>query len=264
MPTGIVTLLSDFGIHDPFVGVMKGVILSHFSEAQIVDLTHAIPAQDIACGAFWLAKSVKWFPVGTVHVAVVDPGVGSARAALAAVANGQILLGPDNGLLAETLARSSVSSVYAVDVARLGLSPPSSTFHGRDVFAPVAAELAAARIEPADVGPALAAHVATPLPVARVRAGAIEGEVVLADHFGNLLTNIESEQLSQFTGPRVHIAQTELGLSSTYSDVAAGELVALVNAFGVLEVACRGASAAQRLGAGRGTLVCVRRVLAPP
>ncbi len=147
-PSGLITLTTDFGHEGPFVGVMKGVIWGRFAEARLVDLTHEILAHWPAEAGFWLSRSHRYFPHGTVHVAVVDPGVGTSRSNLVVQADGHLFLAPDNGLLAPVVARAKEALIVrmsAASLGRLGIHRPSATFHGRDVFAPVAAELAAGR-----------------------------------------------------------------------------------------------------------------------
>jgi len=256
-PSGIITLLTDFGTRDPFAGVMKGVIWARFSDARIVDLTHEVPPQDIAFGAFWLERSLHWFPPGTVHVAVVDPGVGSDRRALAARAGDQYLLGPDNGVLAAALERARDVEVRALDLVQLELVTHGRTFHGRDVFAPIAAELAARRWSLGDLGPSVADFCASPLPQPRVVVGAVEGEVVAVDRFGNLMTNIEADLVSRVVNPRIQIGDEVLGLVGTYADIRPGEVAGLIDSFDVLEIAERDGSAARRLGAHSGARVRV-------
>lgn len=252
--SGIVTLLTDFGLSDPFVGIMKGVILSRFRDASLIDLCHGIPPQSVVDAAFWLERSYGWFPPGTVHVAVVDPGVGSARQILAARAHGHVFLAPDNGLLATSLTGPG-TEVRAVDAGRLGLGTPSATFHGRDVFAPIAADLASGALVFTDVGPparALPCVLAAP----RVEAGVVLGAVVTVDRFGNLITNLERATLEAVGARRVSIGGRDVTLRRTYTDAATGELVALINAFDVLELAVRDGSAERQLGLGRGAPVC--------
>lgn len=254
---GIVTLLTDFGLSDPFVGIMKGVILSRFAGAQIVDLTHGIPPQSVAEAAFWLERSHAWFPPGSVHVAVVDPGVGSERRILVVEACQQLFLAPDNGLLADRLL-ASASSVRALDLARLSLPPPSATFHGRDLFAPVAADLASGALAPADLG-----EPTQPLPcIVRppsVDAEAVHGEVVTVDRFGNLITNLGRPLVEAERARYVLLAERAIPLARTYADAAPGDLVALINAFDVLEIARRDGNAEAHLGLGRGARVSLPR-----
>ncbi|HWO12599.1 MAG TPA: SAM-dependent chlorinase/fluorinase [Polyangiaceae bacterium] len=251
--SGIITLLTDFGLSDPFVGIMKGVILSRFRAASVVDLCHGIPPQSVADGAFWLERSYRWFPPGTVHVAVVDPGVGSERRILAARRDGHIFLAPDNGLLAASLTGVG-AELRALDPGRLGLPAPSATFHGRDVFAPFAAELASGGLAFADVGaPAIAEPCVLAAP--RLEAGALCGAVVTVDRFGNLITNLDRTSLEATGARRVLVGGREVPLRRTYADVAHGELLAVINAFEVLELAIRDGSAERQLGLGRGTPV---------
>src|SRR5262245_23209683 len=144
-PSGIVTFLTDFGARDPYVGVMKGMVLRQHPKAILVDLGHEVPPQDVTAGAFWLGAAIGRFPAGTVHVAVVDPGVGTERRLLAAAAHEAFWLAPDNGLLTHVLAQDPKADVRAIDLAHLNLRPESRTFHGRDVFAPVAGWLSGGR-----------------------------------------------------------------------------------------------------------------------
>jgi S-adenosylmethionine hydrolase len=253
-PSGVITLLTDFGLSDPFVGVMKGVILSRFPNARVVDLCHGIRPQAIAEGAFWLERCHGWFPQGTVHVAVVDPGVGSARRVLAASISGHYFLLPDNGLLAESLTERHGARVLEVDLSKLGIVPASATFHGRDVFAPVAGGLASGARHFEALGvPTRPLPSLLPLP-RRTPYGAA-GEVLCVDHFGNLITNLD-EALARQTGAReLRIAGQSIPWLRTYADAAPGALLALINAFGVLEIAARDGSAESRLNVSRGAAV---------
>ena len=262
-PSGIVTLLTDFGINDPFVGVMKGVVLSRFRAAQLVDLAHGVSPQDVREGSFWLARSVPWFPPGTVHVAVVDPGVGSERRALAARCDDQIVLAPDNGLLSGVVARSARSAVHVIEPARFDLPPLSSTFHGRDLFAPVAAELASGRRGLDAVGPMQMAPAPPSVVPPRQTDGAVEGTVVVVDRFGNLITDIDAAMVGPLGQVQVRIADRLLELRRTYADARSGELVALINAFGTVEVARRDGDASRTLGLGRGQAVRVQKAAKP-
>ena len=259
-PSGVVTLTTDFGLKDPFVGVMKGQLLARFPRVCMVDLTHEIPAHWPAEAGFWLARSFRYFPAGTVHVAVVDPGVGSAREFAAVEAEGHVFLAPDNGLLAAVL--ESASPVTARRVAapvleRIGIALPSATFHGRDVFAPLAAELAAGRLQPAELGEPVTDLVPGWLEEPAVGPSQVMGVVVTVDHFGNLITNIDARHLRRLAHPVIRVAGHELPLRRTYSDARPGEYLALVNSFGVLEIARAERSAAEGLGLARGAPVQV-------
>jgi S-adenosylmethionine hydrolase len=260
-PNGIITLLTDFGLSDPFVGMMKGVILSRFPVARVVDLTHGVPPQDVAAGAFWLERTYPWFPPGTVHVAVVDPGVGTSRAQVVAQAHGHYFVAPDNGIIAGVAASDPNAEVRRFTSSALGLGTPSSTFHGRDLFAPVGADLASGRLrlgavgEPGtlEVGPLVAARTASTDEVA--------GRVVVVDHFGNLITDIEAPEVARVDQAEIVVAGeavSVLPLGGSYASVASGELTALVNAHGTIEIAVRDGNAATRLGVGPRAEVRVR------
>jgi S-adenosyl-L-methionine hydrolase (adenosine-forming) len=258
-PPGIITLLTDFGLSDPFVGIMKGVILSRFPAAQIIDLSHGVPPQAVAEAAFWLERSHAWFPAGSVHVAVVDPGVGSARPILALEARGQRFLAPDNGLLADSLLASPGARLHRVDLerldrARLALPAPSATFHGRDIFAPIAAALASGALDLPDLGgPGSALPCVLPAPARE--AESIRGQVVTVDRFGNLITNLGRDLVEAQRCRYVLLGERSIPIARTYSEALPGELLALVNAFEVIEIARRDGSAETHLGLGRGAPV---------
>ncbi|HTW38616.1 MAG TPA: SAM-dependent chlorinase/fluorinase [Steroidobacteraceae bacterium] len=266
-PSGVITLTTDFGLEDPFVGVMKGRILARFASARIVDLTHAIPAQRPLEAGFWLARCFEYFPQGTVHVAVVDPGVGTARAIVCILVAGHALLAPDNGLLAAVWARhpqAETIELAAPRLAALGIERVSATFHGRDIFAPVAAELACGRCAPEGLGeprqgPSGGTHPTgeVPGPLQRGRRS-VAGSVVTVDHFGNLITDIDAKHLEPFERLEVKIGGRIVPLRRTYAEARPRELLALVNAFEVLEIAEREGSAAATLGIGRGARVTVQ------
>jgi S-adenosylmethionine hydrolase len=256
---GIITLLTDFGLSDPFVGIMKGVILSRFPGAQIIDLSHGIPPQAVAEAAFWLERSQAWFPPGSVHVAVVDPGVGSARPILALEARGQRFLAPDNGLLPDSLLTSAGARLHPVDLerpalARLALPAPSATFHGRDIFAPIAAALASGELDLADLGEPGSARPCL-LPAPARDADAIHGQVITVDRFGNLITNLGRDLVDAERSRYVLLGERPIPLVRTYAEAQPGELLALINAFEVIEIARRDGSAEAHLGIGRGATV---------
>lgn len=257
---GIITLTTDFGLSDPFVGVMKGQILNRFREAQLVDLTHDILVHWPAEAGFWLARSFRYFPRGTLHVAVVDPGVGTQRDIVALELDGHIFLAPDNGLLAPLTARASEARVFRLDMNRLvpfGITAPSATFHGRDIFAPLAAEMAAGRCRPISIGIETKELVPAWVEDPEVTADLVSGVVITIDHFGNLISNIDAELVKRFKSPVVTAGTHKFDLRRTYGDRRPGEYLALINSFGVVEIARAEQSAAEGLGLGRGAPVTV-------
>jgi S-adenosylmethionine hydrolase len=246
---GIVTLTTDFGLREPFVGIMKGVMLAHAAQIRFIDMAHDVSAFQPVEAGFWLAGALRYFPAGTVHVAVVDPGVGTARALLVALANDQALLAPDNGLLAPLATRRKIDRIIRIDPARLvqfGVSDVSATFHGRDVFAPLAAAMAAGRCDPGDLGTEVDAIDLTGWPATSPRAdGGIAGVIVAVDRFGNLISNIEATAVVALSQPTVHIGGLRLPLRRTYGEAGEGEYLGLINSFEVLGVArSRGTAAA--------------------
>jgi hypothetical protein len=258
--SGVVTLTTDFGLKDPFVGVMKGQLLVRYPDVRIVDLTHDVLAHWPAEAGFWLARSFRYFPAGSVHVAVVDPGVGSSRDIAVVECERHVFLAPDNGLLAGVIETASEATLRRIEppvLRSLGIGTPSATFHGRDIFAPLAAELAAGRLQPADLGSPVRELIPGWVEEPVVGLGQVTGVVVTIDHFGNLITNIDSRYLAGLSQPGVRVAGRELPLRRTYSDVRPGEYLALVNSFGVLEIARAERSAAEGLGLDRGAPVVV-------
>ncbi len=253
-PSGVVSLLTDFGERDPYVGIMKGVLLGIAPRSVIVDLTHGVAPQDVRAAAFFLAHSWRWFPAGSVHVAVVDPGVGSTRRILVAREADHAFVAPDNGLLTGVL--SSGSFVGALDVERFSLVPRSTTFHGRDVLAPAAARIASG-LAPEQAGRQIAdwQRLDAPRP-SREGAGWL-ARVVLADRFGNLVTDLTAAELEPRAarGWVARVADQEIPLAATYSEVESGAPLALLDSFGCWELAVRDGDAARRLGLGPGAQV---------
>jgi S-adenosylmethionine hydrolase len=250
-PTGLVTLLTDFGLRDPFVGLMKAQVYARLPGAQIVDLTHDLPPFRPAVAAFWLERARRWCPPGTVHVAVVDPGVGTARRLLVAEVDGQAFLGPDNGLLGAVLAGGSTQtwSIDAAGLGRFGLGTPSATFHGRDILAPLAADLAAGRVTAADLGPVVTDWQPSAIPSPQATPGGLEGEILLVDRYGNAFTNVPADVLgSQASAAVLEVAGRRLPVVRTYGDSPPGTAVALANSLGVLEVAIVTGNAASEFG----------------
>ena len=262
MARPVVALLTDFGLRDCYVGTMKGVVLSGCPDAMLVDITHDVPPHDVLAGALELAAAYRHFPLGTVFLAVIDPGVGSSRRRLGVEGGGYRFVGPDNGVL--SMALDDIGAYQAVELADGGLpqQPASRTFEGRDWFGPAAARLAAGA-PLTDLGPRLDAIERLAAPKPRLLAAATEGEVLRVDRFGNLITNLDQASIDhlQTRTLRVVVEDRVLnGLVSTYADVGLGELCALFGSSGHLEIARRGGSAALALGARRGTIV---RVLGP-
>jgi hypothetical protein len=250
----IVTLLTDFGTVDGYVAELKGVLLSLVPDLRVVDLTHDIPPGDIRAGAYALGRAWRSFPGGTVHLAVVDPGVGTARRALAAEVGGQRFVAPDNGLLSRVFEGRQFRAL-AIAVS----ADAAPTFHGRDVFAPAAATLARGETLEAEV-------IADPvrLPAARLqrRGSQLLGEVVHVDRFGTLVSNIPAERLAEQAVVRV--GAYELPLRRTFGDVAPGDPVAFIGSGGTVEVAVREGRADAVLGASRGVEVGATVRPAPP
>jgi S-adenosyl-L-methionine hydrolase (adenosine-forming) len=244
----IITLLTDFGTADGYVGEIKGVLLSRVPDAYLVDITHDIPAQDVESARLTLARVWRRFPAGTVHLAVVDPGVGTSRQALAVESDGRYLVGPDNGVLSPALLMG--------DARVVALSVPSnaaSTFHGRDVFAPAAAELASGK-PVQELGVPVAEVVVRRTPEPRRRGdGALAGEVIAVDRFGNAITNLVGRRPAL-----LEVAGAVLPVRRTYSEVEPGSPLALVGSTGLIEVAVRDGSAARLLGLDRGSVVLLR------
>lgn len=255
----VVTFTTDFGTRDPFVGLMKTQVLARCPDARLVDLTHEVPPYRPAAAAFWIERVHRWCPAGTVHVAVVDPGVGTSRRLLAVEAYGQVFLAPDNGLLAGPLASpdARVHAVADAALERFALGNRSATFHGRDVLAPLAGEIAAGRATARDLGPPVgdAIRAAATAPVQSPAGGPAVGAVVWIDRYGNAFTSLPEGLLAAVDSPRVRVAGRELPVVRTYGDAPAGTAVALANSFGVLEVAVAEGNAAATLGLVLGTPV---------
>lgn len=257
---GLVTLLTDFGPGSVYVGQMHGVLLARAPDVRIVDLAHDCPPAGVAAAGYLLERSFRHFPAGSVHVAVVDPGVGSARKVLAARAQDHVFLAPDNGLLGPVLDGITEKEVRAVENRDLMAASIAPTFHGRDVFAPVAAYLAVGR-DLAAVGPPTQAERARSGP--DVGAASIEGRVLLVDRFGNLVTNVSRAHLQVLgKAARIRVRAGDVaidGLVRTFSDVARDAALLYVGSGDHLEIAVRGGRASDVLGLGVGAVVHVER-----
>ncbi len=265
---GIITLLTDFGTQDEYVGVLKGVILNINPSATIVDITHHIAPQGIDQAGEVLYAAFSWFPKNTIHLAVVDPGVGSGRHIVALRSHGHIFIAPDNGLLTSILDGGQVTIAARVENERLFRQPVSATFHGRDIFSPVAAHLSLGMpIE--RLGPAVGIDHICRRPHQRCELttnGDIVGQVVYVDRFGNIGTNIDEQSVTRLTGPSLnHAIEVEIsgytisGLAKSYAQSGAEKLTALLNSRKRLEIAVNGGNAAQMVVARPGTVVRVTK-----
>ena len=255
----LITLTTDFGLRDPFVGIMKGVIAGINPQARVIDLTHDISPQDVLAGALTLRHSIRYFPRGTIHIAVVDPGVGSARRPILVESDGNYFIGPDNGVL--SLATDALKPAQTVELSNAcyQLHPASATFHGRDIFAPAAAHLSLGA-PPAAFGPKLDSFVVLALPAARLQGNTLDGEIIYIDGFGNLFTNIEENDLPEQPGGCAAIAMGAIhvsGLSPNYAAAAGEKYVAVINSWGLLEIAVNRGNAQQNSGAKVGDKVKV-------
>lgn len=249
----LITLLTDFGLTDPFVGIMKGVIARVDPRLRCIDLTHGIPAQDVKRGAMVLAEGFSHFPRGTVHLAVVDPGVGTERRPVAIKFPGGFLVGPDNGLFSLVLAQQAALEAIVLDQPRYWyINPPSRTFHGRDIFAPIAAHLAHGT-KMAKLGTPIDPDGLKRLPMPEIRRSddRVHGEIVGVDHFGNFITNIPAAEIREREW-FVSIAGSEIAGGSAYADVSSGVVTALIGSHGCVEVAVNQGHAADQLGINLG------------
>lgn len=252
----ILTLLSDFGLQDVYVGVMKGAIARISPMLKVIDLTHQIPPQNIAAGSFCLMNSISYFPPETVHVAVVDPGVGSQRRGIAVQLTGGFLVGPDNGLFSGVLSISqAIIAVELTNAVYWRTENPSTTFHGRDIFAPVGAHLASGvtieqlgkQIEPESL-------VKLSIPEYKIKERVITGSIQYIDYFGNLVTNIPATAVEGKSWS-VMVKEVKISRGKTYSDGSIGEIIALVGSHNWVEIAVNNSSAKEKLQADWGDLV---------
>lgn len=254
LPLGmpVVTLLTDFGASDSYVAEMKGVLLTDCPDAVLVDVTHAVPPGDVRAGAYLLGRAWHRFPSGTIHLAVVDPGVGTARSALAIRAHGHCFVGPDNGLFTPVLRDAEVEIVVLPTPERA-----APTFHGRDLFAPAAAALACGT--PLEVLGQPLSGIPQRLTYTEphYEGKSVVGEIVYVDRFGTLVTNLNTELFPSYA--ILEVEGLEIGpLRRTFGDVPTGGLLAYVGSDGAVEIAVRDGSAARRLGMGVGGRIRVR------
>jgi len=256
----IIALMTDFGDRDGYPGIMKGVIWSIAPNAQIADLTHQVEPQDILAGALTLARAWKYYPEGTVFVGVVDPGVGTGRRAIAARIGTRYFVGPDNGLLTISLEQAETAGepviIVQLDQAEFWLPNPSRSFHGRDIFAPVAAHIVnGAALE--KLGTVMREPVRLTIPQPTATVGGWQAPILHVDHFGNLATGLQIEAL-EGQGCTIHFGDTEIPLVLTFGDRGPGSLVAMIDSSGYLAVCVVNGNAAQRLKAKVGDMIDIR------
>lgn len=260
MRAKILTLTTDFGADGPYVAALKGVVLGLAPEARIVDISHAVTPQNIREGAFVLSSVLDAFLTGTVHLAVVDPGVGTERRLIAVAAGGHWFLAPDNGLIPAVIGDQVPDEIHVLSNPSLQRVPVSSTFHGRDILAPAAAHLLLDR-DPNELGPRTSNLVPCESRVPRREGATWRGEVVFRDRFGNLITNVAVKQLAEVPPESwvVEIAGRRIvGLARTYGDWPTGTLLALPGSSGWVEITEVNGDAARRLAAAPGTPVQFR------
>lgn len=247
--------MTDFGLRDPFAGIMKGVILGINPSAEIVDICHDIRPGDIKSAAFSLLAAFPYFPTETIFTVVVDPGVGTERKASAAEIGDKIVVCPDNGILSWLHHEHGLGKAVELTNDQFFLPSVSGTFHGRDVFAPVAAHLSLG-VQLEELGSEIKEVTTFPIPQVIEQGPGVQGEVVYIDRFGNLVTNVPGDRLPEKA--RIHIGSVEvLGISKAYGDVPSGHMLAVIGSMGCLEIAVNGGDACQMLGASIGTHVVV-------
>jgi S-adenosylmethionine hydrolase len=261
MSRPIIALTTDFGQADTYVGTMKGVILGICPQAALVDVTHEVRPQALHQASFLLHNATPYFPPGTIHMVVIDPGVGSERRPIVVKTQRAIYVAPDNGVLTMALARDPARTAIHLTEARYWLPQPSATFHGRDLFAPAAAYLACG-IKPCEMGKEIPLDSLISLPPLQPRIladGEWRGEILHVDHFGNLVTNIQ--RMEEPTSLHVEVTGTKIaGVSETFSDRPPGEMVAYIGSSGYLEIAVRNGNAAEQLSMDVGSSVTIKRV----
>lgn len=260
MTTGLITLTTDFGYRDPFVGIMKGVILAINPSVRIVDLNHGLPPQDLLAAAFSLDASVRFFPKGTIHLGVVDPGVGSERRPLMIASEGHFFIGPDNGIFTLALEDREIDQIVELSSDKYHLKPTSSTFHGRDIFAPAAAHLSLGT-SPEKLGKPVKEIKRLPWPQVIRTDQLIQGEIVYIDGFGNLITNVHEHDLRGLQSEHFTVSLGPLavqGLAPSYTSGGEGGYAALINSWGLLEISLFKGNAHLRTGAKIGDRVHIR------
>jgi S-adenosylmethionine hydrolase len=255
----VITLTTDFGLRDPYVAEMKAVILGICSEATIVDITHEIEKFNIRMGAYMLASAVPYFPKGTIHVVVVDPGVGTKRRSLLIQTRQGFFVGPDNGVLSLAAEKQVITSVREITNTKLMLPQVSNTFHGRDVFAPAAAHLANG-VSPADFGPKIQDVIKPKFAKATFGKGTLRGEVLHVDGFGNIITNVTEKELTHLHAEdsinlKITNCETKLELGRTYAETSPKKALVIIGSHGYVEISVNQGSAAKKFQAKPGDTV---------
>lgn len=241
-----IALLTDFGLKDPYVGIMKGVILRINPHVCLVDITHEISPGQVFQASLILEESFLFFPKGTIFLGVVDPGVGTRRRPIVVVHPDYVFVGPDNGLFYPALSHLTSYKIYHITATKYFLSPLSNTFHGRDIFAPVSAHLSMG-LDPRELGPEIGDLVKLQAPVVKEEKGILQGQVVRIDRFGNLITNISSKIIEDFIqgqDPEIEVGHLVVkGIKKSYGDVPKGHPLALIGSNGFMEIAVNGGQA---------------------
>ena len=259
-PSHMITLMTDFGTSDHYVGVMKGVILNINPQVEIVDITHAIPPQDILGAAFLIDSTYRYFPSGTIHVVVVDPGVGSERRAIVCQTETAYFVCPDNGLLTHILHNEKHAHAVAVENSAYFLPQVSNTFHGRDIFAPVAAHLSRG-VPISELGNPVTQLVQLAIPKPQVTEEMVIGHIIWIDSFGNLVTDISREILESLEGQNgvvIHAGSAKIDhFNRSYAESEIGEVLAIIGSFNRLEISINQGNAAQVLELKRGDTITI-------
>ncbi len=261
-PAPLITLLSDFGLRDEYVAVLKGVILGICPSARIVDISHLVPPQDVAGASLLLSRAAPFFPEGSVHLAIVDPEVGGDRAILVVATQGHLFVGPDNGLFSFLFEKDVSLRIFRIDLALLNVPPASATFHGRDIMAPLAAKLAGGA-DPAALGAEISADLCRKLARSRPRrvGSTLHGEITRVDIFGNLCSNLQRSDFGDgITLPSLRVTLPDgraVPLVRTYAEAGRHQIVALFDSNGFLEIACNLGNAAQQLALGPGAPIII-------
>lgn len=256
----LITLTTDFGLRDPFVGMMKGVIHSINDQATFVDITHGIDGQDIFTGALVIYHSFNYFPKKTIHLVVVDPGVGTSRRPILVKASDHFFIGPDNGVLSLVISGDSNAVIYEITEEQYFLRRRGNTFHGRDIFAPVAGWLSRG-CEPDHFGHVISDYVKINIPRPVCENGILKGEIIYIDRFGNLFTNITDSDIAMHlpsvydAALRIMFRENKVSLNQHYAEAEAGEAAAVINSFSLLEIYSFMGNAAEKFDAKKGDAV---------